>query len=107
MLRKSLAICLKKCIIHKLDAEITPSQAALRQGRSTTEHVFATKILAEKVITPKCYTIHLLMLDISKAFKTVNRAILLSDLRTILDPDEIHLIKVMLNTEQIVRCEIE
>ena len=47
------------------------------------------------------------MLDISKVFKTVNRAILLNDLKTILDPDEIHLIKVILNTEQIVRCKIE
>ena len=51
MLTKSLAICLKKHIIHKLDAEIPPSQAACRQGRSTTEHAFATKILAEKAIT--------------------------------------------------------
>ena len=40
-LRKSLAICLKKRIIHKLDAEFPPSQAAYRQGRSTTKHVFA------------------------------------------------------------------
>ena len=42
MLRKILAICLKKRIITKIDTEIPPSQAAYRQGRSTTEHVFAT-----------------------------------------------------------------
>ena len=99
MLRKSFTICLKKRVIHKLDVEIPPSQDAHRQGRSTTEHVFATNILAGKAITSQCYTIHLLMLDISKAFETVNRAIALKDLKIILNPDELGLIEIIVNTE--------
>ena len=71
MLRKILAICLKKCIIDKLYAEIPPCQAAYRLGRSTTGHVFATKILAEKAITSLCYTLHLLVLGMSKKFERV------------------------------------
>ena len=34
------------------------------------------------------------MCDISKAFSTLDRAILLKDIQKILDPDELHLIKV-------------
>ena len=58
MLRNFLASCMKQKIIDRLDREV-PSQAAYRAGRSTTEYVFATKILAEKVITSKECTIFL------------------------------------------------
>ena len=61
--------------IPEIDAEIPPSQAVYRQERSTTEHIFATKILAEKAIISYCYTISLLMHDMSKAFDRVDRAI--------------------------------
>ena len=47
------------------------------------------------------------MLNMSKTFDRVDRAIPLKDLKTILDPDELHLIKVMVNTELTVRCETE
>ena len=47
------------------------------------------------------------MLDILKAFGTVDSAILLKNLKAILDPDQLHLIKIMLNIELIVRCETE
>ena len=43
MIRKVLAVCMNKQIIAKLDAEIPPSQAAYRAGRSTTENIFAAK----------------------------------------------------------------
>ena len=72
MIRKVLAVCMKKRIVDKLDAETPPSQAAYRVGRSTTEHVFTAKVLVEKAITSANYPIHLLMLDMSKVFNTVN-----------------------------------
>ena len=106
ILRKILANCLKKRY-NTPHVEIPPTQAAYRHGGSTTEHVFATKILAEKAITSQCYIILHLMLNMSKTFDTVDRAIPLKDLKTILDPDELHLIKVMVNTELTVRCETE
>ena len=104
MLRKILAIRMRNRIIDRLDQEIPTSQAAYRTGRSTTEHVFATKIMAEKAITSTTEKIYLLMLDMSKAFDTVNRTILLNDLSKTIEKDELHMISIMLNTELRVRC---
>ena len=73
MIRKVLAICMKKRIVDKLDAKIPP-------GRSTTEQIFAAKVLMEKTITSSNYSIRLLMLDMSKAFDTVNRSTLMQEL---------------------------
>ena len=73
MLRKLLANCIIKRIGHKIDADIPFSQAAYRKGRSTTEHVFATKILAEKAATSTDFPIYILLLDMSKAFDTIIR----------------------------------
>ena len=86
MIRKVPAVCMKKRIADKLDAEIPPSQAAYRVGRSTTEHVFAAKVFVEKAITSANYAIHMLMFDMSKAFSTVNRSMLMQELAKVLDP---------------------
>ena len=47
ILRKILAICMIKRIQEKIYNRIQLSQSAYRAGRSTTEHVFTCKILAE------------------------------------------------------------
>ena len=104
MLRKILALCMKNRIIDRLNATIPPSQAAYRMGRSTTEHVFASKLLAQKAITSKDLTMYILMIDMSKAFDTVDRRILLSELSKVIEDDELHMISVMLNTKLQVRC---
>ena len=46
------------------------------------------------------------MLDMSKAFDTVYRAILCKDLKTILNPDVLHLIKIMFNAKLPKLCLI-
>ena len=70
---------------------IPSSQAAYRKGRSTTEHVFAMKILCEKAITSCDYSTHILLLDIAKAFETINREHLHKLLSDILDQDELNM----------------
>ena len=55
VLRKILAIIVIHRIYDKLDNQIPVTQAAYRGGRSTTEHVFSFKILAEKAVTSKLY----------------------------------------------------
>ena len=96
ILRKILAICLLRRAAHKFYQRIPITQAAYREGRSTTELIFAFKVLAEKAVTSKSYKIHLLMLDMSKAFDTVKREELFRDLKEILDDDELHLMMIML-----------
>ena len=104
VLRKILAVCLMKRIGTRIDAEIPPSQAAYRKGRSTTEHVFSTKLIIERTITSKYENVYLLMHDMSKAFDSINRATLLSDLSKTIEEDELHLIKVLLNVELSAKC---
>ena len=71
--RKMITIGLIDRCWERLKTHIPPSQAAYQSGRSTTEQVFTLKILAKKAITSENYDIFILMLDMSKAFDTVNR----------------------------------
>ena len=104
ILRKILAVCMMNRIGERIDNEIPPNQAAYRRGRSTTEHVLATKLVIERTISAKNETVHLLMLDMSKAFDSVNRAMLIEDLKGTIAEDEIHLIKVLLGVKIAVKC---
>ena len=104
MIRKVLVVCMKKRIVDKLDAKIPPSQAAYRAGRSTTERVFAAKVLVEKAFTSANYRTHLLMLNISKAFSTVNRSRLMQELAKVLDPKKLQIINVLTNTQLKIQC---
>ena len=104
ILRKILALCLCKRTNERIDKEIPIEQAAYRKGRSTTEHVFATKLVAERVMTSEKEEAHLLLLDMSKAFDTIQRKNLVLDLEEHLQPDEIHLICKMLNVKLAVKC---
>eukprot|EP00795_Rhopilema_esculentum_P001915 gene1915-biopygen10441 len=81
---------IRRCWV-RISTKIPIGQAAYQAGRSTTEQVFAIKMLAEKAKTSSNYNIYLLLLDMSKAFDTVRRGRLLKDLQEILQPDELHL----------------
>ena len=99
MIRKVLAVCMKKRIVDILDDEIPPSQAAYRAGRSTKENVFAAKVLVKKAITSTNYQIYLLMLNMPKVFDTINRSMLMQELAKVLDSDELYIINVPTNTQ--------
>lgn len=104
ILRKILASCLCKRTNDRMDKEIPIQQAAYRPGRSTTEHVFATKLVIERITASESGIAHLLLLDMSKAFDTIQRKKLVDDLEQILEPDEIHLICKMLEVKLAVKC---
>ena len=57
MLMKILAICIKLRVVDRLHEKIPPTQAAYRQGRSTTEHLFAANVPTEKIVKSKHYPI--------------------------------------------------
>ena len=103
-LRKILAACMMKRIEHTIDKEIPITQAAYRQKRLTTEHIFSTKTVIERTISAKNETVYLILLDMSKAFDSINRKVLIDDLRPIINYDELHIIKLLLNVKLAVKC---
>ena len=104
-LRKILSICLINRISDRILNHIPASQAAYQRNRSTTEHVFAFKLLTEKAIISEDYSIFILLMDMSKAFDTVNRTTLMEDLKNIIDTDELHMVKILLEEVEIaVKC---
>ena len=88
----------------RIHEKILPEQAAYQRGRSTTEHVFAIKTASERTISAKNETLHLILLDMSKAFDSIDRKKLLQDLKEIIDNDELHIMQKMLNVNIAVRC---
>ena len=96
MLQKLLATCFIKRISDKIDSMIPLSQAAFRKGRSATEHVFAMKILCKKTMTSCDYSTHILLLDMTKAFDTINREHLYKLLSDILDTDKLNIMNILL-----------
>ena len=96
VLRKILALIMIERCWNKMKDVIPKSQAAYQVGRSTTEQVFALKILAEKAIINENYEIFFILLDMPKAFDTVNRGKLLSMLADFLTNSELHIMKVLI-----------
>ena len=84
--------------------EIPINQAAYRKNRSTTEHAFATKLIIERAITSKNETVYLLLLDMTKAFDSIKRSILINELQKVINNDELHLIKMLLDVKIAVKC---
>ena len=86
---------IKRCW-DRFKTKIPVEQAAYQEGRSTTEHVLAVKLMCEKAITSLDYKLYMKLLDMSKAFDTVRRKTLLNDLKQILDDDEYHMLSVLI-----------
>ena len=95
-IRKILAICLVNRVGDKIMHNTPTSQATYQHNRSTKQRVFAFKILAERAIATINNTSHILLMDMSKAFDAVNRETPVEVLRTIMDPDELHMTKILM-----------
>ena len=93
-----LAICRIKRISGRLHEHIIPiARTAYTSNRSTTELVFTCKVLVEKAISSIDYETNLFILDMSKALDTLKRDIIIEDLKQVLNKDEIHLVKPILD----------
>ena len=78
-------------LLTKFNSKIPLTQAAYIKGRSTTEHVFAMKILCDKAIISCDCSVHILLLDMTKAFDTTNKEHLYRLLSEFHDPDELNI----------------
>ena len=93
-----------KRINSRLDSAIPISQAAYRKNRSTTEHVFATKLIIERTISSTDETVYLLLLDMSQAFDSIQRNTLFEDFKNVLNHDGLHLIRILLDVKIAAKC---
>ena len=59
-------------------------------------------MLAEKAINSSDYKIYLVLLDMSKAFDTVNRQKLFEYLENVIEKDELHLLSILTRNPEIV-----
>ena len=96
LVRKILSIIMLNRINNKLDKEISCSQTAYRDGRSTTENVYVCKTLVEKALVSNNFDCHLLFLDMNKAFDSVKRNLLLEDLKQVVSSDELHILSLLI-----------
>ena len=62
-----------KRINSRLDPAISISQAAYRKNLPTTEHLLPNKLITERTVSPTDETVYLLLLDMSKAFDSIQR----------------------------------
>ena len=81
------------------------SQVAYGPERSTTEHVFTSKLIIERTVAARNESAHLIMLDMSKEFGSINRNQLNDDFRNTIGTDELHIIFTLFNVSFSVRCE--
>ena len=89
------------CIVHNrikpnLKEYLSPAQSAYREGRSTSDIVWAYRWMAAKTQTVK-ETILVTGIDLSSAFDTIDRYKLINLLENVIEPDELQMIKVLLN----------
>ncbi|OWZ15846.1 RxLR effector protein [Phytophthora megakarya] len=82
-------------ISGKVATFLSPHQSNFRPGRSTADAVWAHRwIVARTQRYRKVY--HLLNIDLSRAFDSIDRAKLVAVLRTFLDDDEVRLVQLLL-----------
>ena len=65
------------------------------------------KVAAERTITSQNEKLHMIMVDMSKAFDSINRKELLNDFQKIINIDELHIIQLMLNVNLQVKIKNE
>ena len=100
-LRKILTIIMIRRTMKMMQEKIPLTQAAYLPGRGTTEQVFAIKLMTEKAISTANYEINVLLLDMSKAFDTIEHDTLINDLKQVLEPDELHIFYLLLKDVEI------
>ena len=103
-IRKILSNVTLARINTQVDGYLSQSQSAYRQGRSTSDVVWAHRWLAAKAQKYQNTKINITGFDMSSAFDTVERDKLLYELSSFLGEDEMRMCRILLsNTSIIIR----
>ena len=97
---KSLSLTVFQRIRHKVELYLSPNQSGFRPCRSTADVVWTHKWLAAKIQKEKI-KLNLTGIDMSAAFDTVDRQKLLNILESIVDEDELRMIRFLLSNTTI------
>ena len=94
-IRKAISLVVLRRISPKVEQYSSPHQSGFGPCRSTADAVWAHRWIAARAQRYK-ESFHILGIDLSRAFDTVDRDKLLSVLKPLLDDDEIRLIRLLL-----------
>ncbi|GFR76113.1 retrovirus-related Pol polyprotein LINE-1 [Elysia marginata] len=95
-IRKALSIITLHRIRLQVEKYLSPSQSGFRTDRSTADVVWTHKWLAAKT-NAENVEIKITGIDMSAAFDTIDRKALLDILKTIIDEDEVRIIRFLLS----------
>ena len=96
---KTLSLITLNRIRPAVEGFLSQAQSGFRQYRSTSDAVWAHKLMIAQVMKAQ-ESIFILGIDMSRAFDTIDRAKLLRELRSIIDHDSWRLVQALLsNTE--------
>ena len=85
----------------KVDNYLSPSQAAYRKGRSTTDMIWAHRFVIAKVQKYQELEVYITGMDMSSAFDTIHRHKLLEELEKFQEEDEIRMIRLLISNTTI------
>jgi len=94
-IRKLLSLVVLSRIAKQVSAFLGPTQSGFRAGRSTSDVVWSQRWLAAKAMRSH-WDCHVLGLDMSRAFDTIDRSKLLDVMRNVTGPDEVCIIHHLL-----------
>ena len=100
-IRKSLSLIVLTCIRPAVSKYVSRNQSGFTPDRSTADVVWTHRFLAAKVSISKGLHFRITGADMSAAFDTINRHILLDILRDIVQEDEHRIIRFLLSNTEI------
>ncbi|GFS00036.1 endonuclease-reverse transcriptase [Elysia marginata] len=95
-IRKVLSTIVLNRIRPKIETYISNSQSGFRPNRSTSDVVWAHRCLSAKILNTPNLQLNITGIDMSAAFDTIDRTLLLKTLREIINEDELRIVQFLL-----------
>ncbi|GFS05738.1 retrovirus-related Pol polyprotein LINE-1 [Elysia marginata] len=101
-LRKVLSLIVLNRTKHDINEYLSPSQSGFMEGRSTSDIVLSHRWLVNKTYADcREHRLFITGIDMSSAFDTIDRHLLLNTLKNIIKEDEQRIIRYLLNNTEL------